>query len=329
MRRLFLFAAALACRAQDPATIKVDVDLVTVALSASGRDAAPVKDLRREDFTILDNGQPREIQYFWQESNLPLTVGLVADVSGSQVGLVRKHRDTISRFLRQVIGPQDRAFLVTVGGDVKLMTDLTASIDELLLGVDRIEMGQKGGVQLGEPCRGEGAPRRRFRRGCGGTALWNGVYAAARLKLKPLTGRKALIVLSDGMDTGSFHSLTEAIEAAQGADTLVYTIRYLGLTTMMSPVNAILTTAGPGLRRLSSETGGRAFFSPKDASAVFEEIESELRNLYVLGFTPPEAARDGKFHKLDIKARQPGVKVRARRGYMASRATSALAPSLN
>jgi VWFA-related protein len=135
MRRFLLLAAVL-CQAQTPGTIRVSVNLVTVACSVSDRNGAPVNSLRREDFSLLDDGKPRDIQYFWQESDLPLTVGLIADVSGSEIGVIRKHREMITQFLAQVIGPRDRAFIVTVGREVKLLRDLTASIDDLRSGVN-------------------------------------------------------------------------------------------------------------------------------------------------------------------------------------------------
>jgi len=309
MRRILFFAVALVCCAQEPPDIKVDVGLVTVATSVSNREGAPVKNLRREDFELLDDGKPREVQYFWQETDLPLTIGLIADVSGSQMGEISKHREDLTRFLAQVMSPRDRAFLVTVGGQVKLVTDLTSSIEELSAGVDGIELRRGAGTQLGEPCG-------RRRRGCG-TPLWDGIFAAARLKMRPLSGRKALIVLSDGLDAGSSRNLTDAIEAAQSADTLVYTIRSFGMIARFSPMTRIRATVSNPMRRLSAETGGKAFSSPPDPTAIFAEIADDLRNLYVLGFTPPEAARDGKFHKLEVKIPKTGGTIRARKGYTA------------
>jgi VWFA-related protein len=317
-----LFLATLsAAYAQSAPDIRVDVNLVTVAASVSDRNGAPVQNLRREDFVLLDNGEPRDIKYLWQEMDLPLTVGLIADVSGSQTGLIGKHRQTVTQFLRQVIGPRDRAFIVTVAREVKLVTDLTNSIDELSQGIGSISGGGSYGTQLGEPCRGPNAPkpRRHASRalGCGGTALWNGVYAAARLKMKGVAGRKALIVLSDGLDTGSFHSLTDAIEAAQGADTLVYTIRDVSLAmSILFPPMGIAASVSHSLQRLSTETGGHAFPAPKGSPAtLFAQIEDELRSLYVLGFTPPESASGGVARKLQVKMAQPGFTVRARTVY--------------
>jgi Ca-activated chloride channel homolog len=330
MKRAAMVALVAGMALAQQTDIRVDVNLVTIACSVSDRNGAPVSKLKREDFKLLDESRPREIKYFWQESELPLTVGLIADVSGSQTGYVSKHRQTIARFLEQVLGPEDRAFLVTVGPDVKLVTDLTGSIEELKAGVDQIEGGQRYGTQLGDSCLGHGPspPRRgpfgrkgRRNFGCGGTALWNGVYAAARLKMKQVKGRKALIVLSDGMDTGSFHGLTDAIEAAQAADTLVYTIKYVNIPLMiLAPPLAVAATASHGLERLSLETGGHAFTGQgAHPSEIFAKIENELRNVYVLGFTPPEEASDGKPRKIEIKLAQSGLLVRARKSYSLSR----------
>jgi len=307
MRPFFLFAAALTGLAQAPADIRIDVNEVTVSVSVSDRNGAPAKNLRREDFTLFDDGEPRQIGSFWQESDLPLTIGLVADVSGSQMGVIGKHRETIDRFLAQVLRPQDRAFLVTIGNrDVKLVTDLTHSLDELRAGLEGVGRGQTLGVELGDSCKS-----RRFGR-CG-TPLWDGIYAVARLKMKPLAGRKAVILLSDGMDVGSARSVTDAIEAAQSADTLVYSIRTLGTLAKYSPAARLRAELTKSMQRLSNETGGKQFSSSSDS--VFAEIENDLRNLYVLGFTPPEEARDGKFHKLEVKVSNPELRVRARKGY--------------
>ena len=308
---LLLFAV-FACNAQEPATIRVDVNEVTVAVSISNRNGAPVRNLRREDFTILDNGQPREIQSFWQETDLPLTIGLIVDVSGSQRGVVGKHFETITQFLTQVIGPRDRAFLVTVGNTtVRLVTDLTGSVPELRAGVDAIKRSKGAGALFGEFCR---PGRSNFGLKTCDTVLWDGVYSAARLRMKTLTGRKALIVLSDGADIGSLHTLTDAMEAAQSADTLAYTIQYLAPLYRFNP---IFKRTRARLQRLSDGTGAKAFDAPKDPGPVFAEIEDDLRHLYVLGFTPSEDARDGKFHRLEIKTPKVDAMVRARAGYTA------------
>ena len=132
--------------------------------------------------------------------------------------------------------------------------------------------------------------------------------------MKSVDGRKAMIMVSDGWDTGSIHSLTDAIEAAQGADTLIYTIRYPALSGLLA------AKGRSGLRRLSGETGGRAYAAPQEGAAgIFAKIEEELRNLYVLGFAVPETARDGKVHMLEVKSKRKGLTLRARKSYTPTR----------
>jgi VWFA-related protein len=317
--RVVPFALVAMLAAQDHPDLRVDVDLVTVACSISDHGGAPVQDLKAEDFKLTDNGQPREIRNFWQESDLPLTVALVADVSGSQAGFVKSHRDAIAQFLKQVIGPRDRAMIVEVAQQSWLISDLTGSLEDLNAAVENI--GTREGKQspmLGPPCRNTGFPR-----SCGGTALWHGLYYTAR-EMKRLTGRKAIIVLSDGMDTGSDIHLTDLIEMVQSAETVVYSIKYANPARFISLTATLAQALSRGLERLSRETGGMNYPNPgKKISEVFSRIESDLRNMYVLGFTPPIDARDGQFHKLDVKTARSDLVVRFRNGYWAPSADHA------
>lgn len=309
---LALFFAALLTAWQQP-DIRVDVDLVTVACAVDTHDGAPVRGLKAQDFHILDNGQPREIKNFWQESDLPLTVALVADVSGSQMGFVKSHREAVAQFLQQVIGPRDRAMIVEVAAQARLISPLTGSNTGLQAAVQKIgSRPGRTGTLLGPPCRNISIPHT-----CGGTALWHALYYTA-LQLKPAQGRKAIVVLSDGMDTGSDVSLSDLIEMAQSAGTVVYSIKYANPMRFLSITATIIQAASRGLNRLSRETGGLTFPNPgRKTSEVFARIESDLRNLYVLGFVPPEDTRDGKSHKLDVTIDRSDVSVRARAGYRA------------
>ena len=317
MRTLALFSVALLLAAQQKPDISVDVDLVTVACAVTDHSGVPQKGLALVDFDLRDNGQPREVRNLWQESDLPLTVALVADVSGSQAGFIKSHREAVAQFLTQVIGPRDRAMVVEVAHDSRLISDLTGSVNDLHAAVERI--GARAGVQapqLGPPCRNTSFPRT-----CGGTALWHGLYYAAK-QLKPVSGRKAIVVLSDGMDTGSDITLTNLIEMAQSAEVVVYSIKYANPMRFISIIGHLECGAqavSRGLDRLSRETGGVAFPNPgRKISEVFSQIESDLRSVYVLGFTPPADGRDGKFHKLEVKTVRPDLVVRARTGYWAS-----------
>jgi VWFA-related protein len=305
------FAALLA--AQQSADIRVDVDLVTVACSVTDHNGAPVRNLTLADFSLMDNGQRREISHLWQESDLPLTVALVADISGSQAGFVKSHRDAIAQFLQQVIGPRDRAMIVEVARQAWLISDLTGSHDELDAAVQKIGAPQgKRSHLIGPPCRNLRVPH-----SCGGTALWHGLYHTANA-LKRVTGRKAIVVLSDGMDTGSDVSLNDLIEAAQSAGAVVYSVKYESPARFVSLVATVAQAMSRGLERLDRETGGLTFGNPgRKTAEVFSRIESDLRNMYVAGFTPPADERDGKFHKLEVKTARGDLAIRSRTGYWA------------
>jgi len=314
MREWFALFSGCAMLHAQKADIRVDVGLVTVTCAVADRNGVPAKNLTADDFELHDNGRLQKIDQLWQENDLPLTVGLIVDVSGSQSAFIDQHRRTAGQFLTQVIRPQDRAFIVTVGTDVKLLADLTASPEEMRRGLSLMDMFQHAGAQFGESCEAT-IPLR----GCGGTALWNGVYAAAGQKMRWVHGRKALIILSDGLDTGSPHSLSDTVESVQESATVVYAIKYVDHD--LTPAQAGLSSRRAytrGLERLTDETGGYTFPDPQDKlTEIFSKIEQDLRSQYVLGFTPPPEARDGRFHKLEVKMTRPDLSVRARVGYYA------------
>jgi VWFA-related protein len=305
------FAALLV--AQQKPDIQVDVDLVTVACPVTDHNGVPVRNLTVADFNLTDNGQPREIRNVWQESDLPLTIALVADVSGSQAGYIKDHREAIAQFLKQVIGPQDRAMIVQVARQSWLLSDLTGSHEALEAALQKI--GDYQGKQshlLGPACRNARVPH-----SCGGTALWHGLYHTA-MALKGVTGRKAIVVLSDGIDTGSDRTVADVIDAAQAAETVVYSVKYSSPARFVSIGTMVAEAVTHGLERVDHETGGLTFPNPgKKTAEVYARIESDLRNMYVLGFSPPADARDGKFHKLDVKMARGNLIVRSRAGYWA------------
>ena len=249
-----LFAAAV-LNGQN-VDIKVNVGLVTVTCAVADKNGTPAKHLLPSDFIVHDNGREQKVEHLWQEADLPLTIGLIVDVSGSQSTFIDEHRQTVSKFLSQVLGPKDHAFLETVATEVKLITDMTGSVDELRRGVDQIEGLQMYGTQFGESCM-QAVPLM----GCGGTALWMGVYAAARQKMRWASGRKALILLSDGFDTGSPHSLDEAIESLQDASTVVYAIKFVDPELTPSQVGIIVAAQGSGPRAGAVDgRDGRLYF---------------------------------------------------------------------
>jgi len=301
-------AAALLFAAQE-AVFRVDVSLVTVPVQVSTLDGSAARDLTRDDFELFDNGEPRAIESVWHETDLPLTLGLVIDVSGSQTEWVTAHRATISEFLRRLLRKDDHAFLVAVGTDVKLITDLTGSLPALLAGLQEAERGEQAGAPFGDQCK---KVTMRLQpiviSQCGGTALWNAVWSAAKLKMQLVTGRKALLILSDGIDTGSTHEIPQAVAELHRAETVAYSIQYPRKSRRSSV----------GLQRLAEETGGLRFLPPEGSyEQVFARIEEDLRNQYVLGFRPSEGAG---YHRLEVRARRADVRVRSRSGYLAAAA---------
>ncbi len=305
------FAALLA--AQQTPDIQVNVDLVTVACSVTDHNGAPVRNLTLADFNLTDGGQPREIRNVWQESDLPLTIALVADVSGSQAGYVKDHREAIAQFLKQVIGPRDRAMIVQVAQQAWMISDLTGSHEALDAAVEKIGVHQgKQAHLVGPACRNARVPH-----SCGGTALWHGLYYTA-MALKKVPGRKAIIVLSDGIDTGSDMNANDVVEAAQSAEAVVYSVKYSSPARFLSIGTMVAEAVSHGLEHVDHETGGLTFPNPgKKTAEVYSRIETDLRGMYVLGFTPPADARDGKFHKLEVKTTGANLVVRSRSGYLA------------
>jgi VWFA-related protein len=314
--RILPLMLAAAVMSGQKADIRVDVGLVTITCAVTDKNGTPAKLLHPSDFQLQDNGREQKIEHLWQEADLPLTIGLIVDVSGSQSEFIGSHRQTVAKFLAQVLGPKDRAFMATVATEVKLVTDMTRSVDELRRGVNDIDGLQIHGTQFGESCM-QAVPLM----GCGGTALWMGVYAAARQKMRWASGRKALIVLSDGFDTGSPHNLEDAIESLQDASTVVYAIKFVDpeLSALQAGVSSLRKKETyRGLERLTDETGGYTFPNPEGKlEEIFSKIETDLRSQYVIGFTPPEEARDGRFHKLELKMTRTDLAVRARNGYYA------------
>ena len=302
--------------AQDVPTISVNVRLVRVACTVTRPNGQLVTGLTQQDFAVRDRGVPQTVAYFWRENDQPLTVGLVVDVSGSQMRNLAKHRATIRQFLKQVLRPGDRAFLVTVATHVRLLRDFTNQASVLADDVDyRL---RDRGLPLGPECIPRGLMTSgRPRRTCGGSIIWNAVHAAAT-KMRDAPGRKALLVLTDGVDSGSDQRLDDAVQAAQEAETAVYAIGVKGEQGSIGfggPVRIARTGLNrEDLKYLAGDTGGAAFLDKRTPEKIFAQIEQELRGLYLIGYSPQNVPCDGDFHGLDVSAGKD-LRVRTRKGY--------------
>jgi VWFA-related protein len=292
-----MLAAILLC-CQALAQIKVDVKVVNVLCTVTDNRGALVKDLRQQDFEVRDNGKAQVIRYFARDTDLPLTIALLVDVSGSVRKMLDAEKMTAVEFFREVLRPKDQAMLTGFSSTVVTWRDFTPSVPLLR---DALE-GMHAVPFKGLPKDGGPMPT---------TLLYDAVSSTALNKLRDVAGRKAMVVISDGIDIGSRTNLEIAVRNAQTANAIVYTICY---------PNEHESGCGY-LKGLSDPTGGRMFdlAAKKPLSEIFHTIEEELRSQYSLGIVPDDAAPEGTFRKLQVRVRRGGMHVRARKGYYAGR----------
>ena len=290
-----LLAAPL-LQAQDPETIfTADVKIVSVLATVLDKQGRIIHDLTKDDFLVSENGRPQSIKYFSRDSDLPLTIGLMVDTSMSQVRVIAEERAASFRFLDRILREdKDQVFVMQFDMSVQLPQPLTGSRQAL----------EKALVFVDTPTRAE----LRSQSG-GGTLLFDATVNASKNIMLKRQGRKALIMLSDGGENGSDASLNDAIEAAQHADTMIYSILFGG-------------TEGRGiLQRLSRETGGGFFEVTKKQSIdqIFQVIQAELRGQYSLGYVSDVPVRISEFRKLQLAVKPKGLTVQARDRYWAQR----------
>jgi VWFA-related protein len=343
--------------------MEVDVKVVTLPVTVRDKKGQIVRNLTKDDFILQEDGRPQTIKYFAQDTNLPLTLGLLVDTSLSQRNVLDAERNASKVFLDQMLtDAKDKAFLIHFDREVELLQDLTASREKLQAGLELLRTPQSdrnGGS--GDPSDPQSSPsgngQPRMHRG-GGTLLYDAIYLACNELMKKQQGRKALIVLSDGDDRGSKESLQSAIEAAQRADTVVYSILFadkdrdsngfsrpggggMGRHGGGWPGGGFPGGGGPGgggrgggrnpqeahvdgkkiLEQISKETGGRLYeVSKKQAiDQIYDSIAEELRTQYNLGYTPDKGNSEAGYHKISLTAKQKDLVVQTRDGYYADR----------
>ncbi len=334
---LLIVGGPILGQTQQKPDIAVDVKLVNVLASVRNKKGEIVRNLTKDDFMLEDDGHPQTIQYFSQESNLPLTLGLLVDTSMSQRRVLGQERSASYSFLDQMLREdKDKAFVIHFDREVELLQDLTSSRQKLQSSLALLETPDPdSGGGSGGGGSGSGGGRRR---GGAGTLLYDAVYLASNEVMKPQQGRKALIVLTDGVDRGSKESLDSAIESAQRANTLVYSILFAGDEGAGGGgFGPRIGMGGPGgwpgggrgqrfpreehpdgkkvLVRLSEETGARMFEVSKKESIeeIYARIEEELRHQYSIGYTPDHS--ESGYHKIHLTTKQKDLVVQARDGY--------------
>jgi VWFA-related protein len=283
---------------QDAPVFRETTTLVTVPSVVTDEHGLTINNLKIDDFRLYVDGVRTNIDNLWPEADLPLLLGVINDVSESQRDQISEKDRTVTQFLERVIHGKDRAFVVAVNENIILKSEVSAGP----YGLRYRLLTTPGGEPLTVSC---GAPGAHI---CGGTALWNAVYASARLKLSGPAGNKALLILSDGNDTGSTHKFSAALEEVQRTGTVVYAIKY------PDPLSA--DTSSADLQRLTDETGGVLFDAHgADYSAVISRIAADFRGRYVLGFRPESTGSDTQRRSLKVEVLRSGATVRARREY--------------
>jgi len=327
-----------------PPKISVNVKVVNVLGSVRNKHGEIVRNLTKDDFELEEDGRPQTISYFSRESDLPLTLGLLVDTSGSQRRVLDQERSASSTFLDQVLRvDKDRAFLIHFDREVELLQDLTSSRQKLEAALALIQSpqlhrsDQEGGGDSGNSPGSSPGSGRHGGGGGGGTHLYDAVYLASNELMGKQQGRKALIVLSDGVDRGSKETLASAAEAAQRANTLVYSILFAD----EHPYGGGYGGRGMGgmgrrgggwpsrypreerpdgkkiLDQISKQTGGRLFEVSKKLpiEQIYSQIQDELRNQYNLGYTPNPPDAGAGYHKIHLTTKQKDLIVQARDGY--------------
>jgi Ca-activated chloride channel homolog len=288
-------------RGQEP--IRVKVNLVSVAFVARDARGALVDNLTQDDVDVVEDAVPQKIAFFSRSADVPLTLGLVVDASGSQDHFSKQHRNDLEVFFKDVLGPKDRVFLVGFGNHIRLVSDFSGAGSDFL---DEWKAYQKSSKHF--PLLGPDDDREL------GTAFYDSIYYSVTEKLARENGRRAILLFSDGEDNSSSHDMMAAIETAQAENVVVYAIRYTEKEHgKLTPRNKYGTSV---MDRVARETGGAHIDAETtDAHVYFRQIAEELRTSYELGYYPTDPLKDDSFRKIVIKPKREGVKVRAKTGY--------------
>ena len=327
---------------QSQSKISTEVKLVTVYAAVRDKHGKIIPNLNQSDFALHEDARPQTIKYFARESDLPLTLGLLVDTSLSQRRVLDQEKSASYSFFDHILREdKDKAFLIHFDREVELLQDLTASREKLRAGLEQLDTPSFSNTSAGSGGGGSGGggSGRGHSHGGGGTLLYDSIYLAANELMKKQQGRKALIILTDGVDQGSKESLNTAIASAQRADTAVYSIlfadedayRYGGRGGYGGHGGYGGGGRGGGgrypqqdhpdgkkvLERISKETGGQLFEVKKKLpiEQIYTQIEEELRNQYSLAYTPDRPGDDSTYHLIHVTVSQKDLIVRAREGY--------------
>jgi VWFA-related protein len=293
----------------DAPTLNVNVNLVNLYFSARDKDGF-ITNLAKSDCSLNEDKTPQTIKNFTQEKNLPLTIGILLDTSGSQMNVLPLEKESGSTFLRDVLKTKDEAFLISFDINVDLLSDYTNRAGDISRAMNKAQINTGAGTGS---VTGNGTPR--------GTLLYDAVFLAANDKLRQEAGRKIIVMLTDGGDQGSQETLKSSIEAAQKANAIIYVI-LIADRQFYGGGGFGINLADMGARdmdQLARETGGRVINVGHDGRKLedaFDQIQEELRTQYLLSYTPTNLKADGTFRKIDLSCGK-NLKIQTRKGYYA------------
>jgi Ca-activated chloride channel homolog len=305
MCRMLILVLALVAGptfAQEP--LRVKVNLVSVAFSVRDSRGALQENLTQDDFDIFEDAAPQKVAFFARSLDLPLTLGLIVDVSGSQDHFSKQHQHDLEVFLKEVLGPKDRAFLVCFGNHIRLVSDFSNDPSQLIAGLKLFQHKDRDFPELG--------PKETRDLG---TAFYDSIYYSVTEKMAGAeSGRRALLVFSDGEDNSSSHDMMTTVETTQTENVPVFAIRYTekehGKLTARNKYGMSV------MGRIAKETGGAEFDAEvMDPHSYFRLIGEELRSSYELGYYPSSPAADQGFRKIVVRPKQGGLTVRSKTGY--------------
>ena len=309
---LFSTAACVAGQeapAAPPSVLKVRTEVVNVYAVVRNKQGRLISNLNKDDFELTEDGVPQTIRYFSRAPDTPLTLALMIDTSPSQRTVLPLEQRQAIDFIHEVMRPKDLMCVLHFDVEVELLQDFTASDSFLMRAVAETAINGGGGQG---PLPGTFPSP-----GAGATHLYDAVWLVSTQLMNHQVGRKVAIMLTDGEDQGSKETLRAALEAAQKADLIVYAVdivdrAFYGLNDMGFNGDSVL-------KKFSEETGGEVIKATrqKDAAAAFLAIADQLRTQYLLGYTPTNKARNGKYRKIRVRVRESSYKVQARRGYYA------------
>ncbi len=286
-------------RPQEDQTISVNVDLVNVLFTVADRKGKFITNLKKEDFRVFEDDKQQVVTNFSSETDLPLTIALLVDTSGSIRDKLRFEQEAAIEFFYSALRRgKDKALVISFDSGVDLLQDFTDDPEVLADAVRRIRAG-------------------------GGTSLYDAIFLAVNEKLSVQDGRRVIILISDGDDNSSRLSLTETLEAAQKSDVSIYAISTNSTAYFGGGDQA---RGDKTLKRFAEDTGGKSFFPFKvqDLAVSFQDIGQELRSQYTIAYRPSNDMADGTFRKIRVEVANKQYRAKSRSGYYAPKAQSSL-----